>query len=129
MSNPITLSNSLRVPQPTFIAPDAQSEAIKSTTGLTPLELMAEQIESERQLVKSGAPSSNYIKLLLAVYGKTAIGAPIYQVTETKDPIANMSKEELEQWRNNLITRVALSMKTKKEPEPELNPEQPPTEE
>ena len=38
----------------------------------------------------------------------------------------NMSKEEIEQWRNNLITRVALSMKTKKEPESNPNP---PTEE
>ena len=100
----------LNDPNRSYINPSSLTDEIKVQTGKTLIELMAEAISIERQNMMNSGNSQAYISLLVPIFNKFAIGAPLK--AEISNPLENMTKEDLENYRNNLMTRLALERST-----------------
>lgn len=89
-----------------FVTSNDQNLALQSTTGKNIHELIAEAVSHERNRMLTLNESREYIKLLTTLFGKFAIGAP--QRIESTNPTDYMTRDELEDRRNNLLTRLTL---------------------
>ena len=98
-------------PTSDFISPSTLTDEIKIQTGYNLCQLMSEALSLERQNFIATGNSKAYFSLLVPIFNKFAIPAPSNVVIG--NPMEDMSKEELEGYRNNLLTRLALSSKPK----------------
>lgn len=111
MTQPITLKD-LKPNNSAYMTPSQQTKALMDATGKNLHELIAEVVAYERLQALSGAKDGQvYSKLLISLLGKFAMSAPA--TNHISDPLNSMSKEELENYKANLMTRLALSQKPK----------------